>query len=83
MLSQAFAYADGEFDVVLNAVRKQTKGAFVSADAFRTLGVEPAAGRMLGPGDQRAGSADPVVVISYPLWERAFAADPAAIGRAF
>uniref|UniRef100_Q028U2 Permease n=1 Tax=Solibacter usitatus (strain Ellin6076) TaxID=234267 RepID=Q028U2_SOLUE len=81
VFSQPFAYADGEFDVVLNSVRKPAQGAFVSAEAFRTLGIEPAAGRMFGPDDQRAASTQPVVVISYSLWKRAFAADPAAIGR--
>jgi predicted permease len=81
VLSGAFAYADASFDVVLNGATKEITGAFASSEAFRTLGVEAVAGRMFGPADERAGLAEPVVAISYELWNRAFAADPAAIGR--
>lgn len=81
VLSGAFAYADANFDVVLNGASKEITGAFASSEAFRTLGVEAIAGRMFGPADERAALAEPVVAISYELWNRAFAADPAAIGR--
>lgn len=81
VLSGAFAYADAKFDVLLNGANKEVTGAFASSEAFRTLGVEPIAGRTFGPADERAALAEPVVLISYALWNRAYAADPAAIGR--
>ncbi len=81
VLSGAFAYADANFDAVLNGATRQIGGAFASAEAFRTLGVQAIAGRTFGPAGERAGAAEPVVVISYALWNRAFAADPAAVGR--
>ena len=80
-LTGIFAYADANFDVVLNGATKQTAGAFATSQAFRTLGIEAIAGRTFGPADERSAAAEPVVVISYELWNRAFAADPAAIGR--
>ena len=45
------------------------------------LGVDAAQGRYLGAGD--AGTADrpPAVVLSHGLWQSAFGADPAIVGR--
>jgi len=52
----------------------------VSGEFFGVLGVRPAAGRLLEPGDAVAG-AEPVAVISYGLWQREFGGDPRVIGR--
>jgi predicted permease len=43
----------------------------------QTLGIVPAAGRLLRPDDDR----DAVAVLSYDAWQRRFAGDPGAIGR--
>jgi putative ABC transport system permease protein len=82
VLAQPFAYADANFDVNLNGEIKETQGAYASGEAFRTLGTNAIAGRTFGPEDERDPAAAAVAVISYSLWSRAFAADPAAIGRA-
>jgi predicted permease len=50
----------------------------VNGDFFRTMGVRPAAGRLIEPVDDRAG-ASPVVVLSYNVWRLRFNADPAVI----
>ncbi len=52
---------------------------FVSGNYFPLLGVVSYAGRMLQPADDRAGAA-PAAVLSYPLWQRKFAADPHLVG---
>ena len=52
----------------------------VSGGYFGTLGVQPAAGRMLTEMDDRAAAA-PVAVISYGLWQRRFGRDPSIIGE--
>jgi len=52
----------------------------VSAEFFPVLGVKPLLGRTLTDADDRP-KAPPVAVLSYQLWERRFAADPAVIGR--
>jgi predicted permease len=57
------------------------EGVLVSGSYFPTLGVRPAAGRLLTPADDEARGAHPVVVISDAFWERSFARDPKAIGQ--
>ncbi len=53
---------------------------FVSGGLFRTLEVDAALGRVLGPDDD-ALAALPVAVISHGLWQRAFGGDRAVLGR--
>jgi len=53
----------------------------VSGSWFRTLGVEPALGRAWDDEEEAAGRASRVVVLSDRLWRRAFAADPAIVGK--
>jgi len=53
---------------------------FASGSFFDVLGVQPAAGRLVIPADDRPG-APPVAAISHRFWERMLGADPSAIGR--
>lgn len=55
-------------------------GEEVSASYFDTLGIAPALGRPIQPEDQLEG-AEPVVLISDPLWSARFGADPSVLGR--
>jgi putative ABC transport system permease protein len=59
---------------------ERLSGADVSANFFRTLGIQPLLGRPLMPEDDRKGAA-PVVVISYPLWQQKFHGDRAICGK--
>lgn len=52
---------------------------FVSGNYFSLLGVQPFAGRLLSPDDDREGAA-PAAVLSYTLWRTKFAADPHLVG---
>jgi putative ABC transport system permease protein len=52
----------------------------ITASAFPLTRVTPALGRPLQPADERL-SAEPVVVLSYDVWQRQFLHDPAIIGR--
>ena len=52
----------------------------VSGNYFPMLGVDSARGRLLAESDDRPNAA-PAVVISYALWTRRFANDPAVVGR--
>jgi predicted permease len=56
-------------------------GSLVSGNYFDVLGVRAAQGRTFAPDEDRAPGTHPVVVISYGLWQRRFAADPALIGK--
>ena len=52
---------------------------FVSGNYFSLLGVQPFAGRLLTPDDDREGAA-PAAVLSYTLWRTKFAANPHLVG---
>jgi predicted permease len=55
----------------------------VTGDYFRVLGTRPARGRFITPDDDREGAANPVVVLSWDFWRRAFPGDSAsqALGK--
>jgi predicted permease len=55
------------------------KGEYVSGNYFPMFGIEPFAGRVLGPADDSPGS-PPAVVMSYHTWQRRFGSDPSVIG---
>jgi predicted permease len=66
------------------AARGQTLGAdgmLVSGSYFPTLGLQPAAGRLLTPDDDRTPGAHPVVVLSHAYWTSHFAESPAVVGE--
>jgi predicted permease len=54
---------------------------FVSGNVFRTLGLQPAVGRLLGESDDAVPNGHPVVVIAHDYWQRRFGGDPAVVGR--
>jgi predicted permease len=55
-------------------------GQVVSGSYFNVLGIVPAAGRLIGAGDDRP-DAPPVAVISHQFWQRRFGSSPDAIGK--
>ena len=69
-----------EFNVGYRGEPARAEGELVSGTFFDTLGVQPALGRMLTPGDDRTES-DSVAVISYGYWDRRFGRDPAILGK--
>jgi putative ABC transport system permease protein len=58
----------------------RVSGYRVSASMFRALRLAPAAGNFFDDSAESPGH-DRVVVLSYPLWESRFGADPAIVGR--
>ena len=57
-------------------------GELVNGDYFPLLGLRATVGRLLGPQDDIAPGAHPVVVLSHDYWQRVFASDPAVVGSA-
>jgi putative ABC transport system permease protein len=55
-------------------------GGFVSADFFKLLRVNPAAGRAFLPGEDETG-AERVAIVNHVVWRDRFGADPALIGQ--
>jgi predicted permease len=56
-------------------------GSYVTSNYFAVLGVQPATGRLLRPGEADAPGSEPVVVLGHGLWQRRFGADPSVLGR--
>jgi hypothetical protein len=51
-----------------------------SVELFDVLRVRPLFGRTFEPGEDRAG-AEPVVILSYSIWERAFGSERTIVGQ--
>jgi macrolide transport system ATP-binding/permease protein len=64
-----------------NGATERLRGDLVSGNYFSVLGVKPALGRLIDPGDNNTPGGHPVAVLSYGLWVRAFGADPDVAGR--
>jgi predicted permease len=62
-----------------NAARVRIEA--VSGDYFRTLGIDPVIGRVLGPDDDRTPDGHPVLVLSHAYWQNRFGGDPGVVGR--
>ncbi|NNF38450.1 MAG: ABC transporter permease, partial [Gemmatimonadetes bacterium] len=58
---------------------ERVPGAVATAELFEVLGVSARYGRTFGPDDDRPG-AEPVVLMSWELWQRSFGADPDLVG---
>jgi predicted permease len=86
VLSELTAYQSGlgrPFSVNARDEREafEAEVAPVSGNYFSTLGVRPALGRLLSPGDDTEQSPTAVAVLSHSCWARRFARDPAVLGR--
>lgn len=71
---------------MLGPVRTRIDGrlassALVTGNFFQVLGVQPALGRPLMPGDDERFAGRPVIVLSHSGWNKLFAGSPAVIGR--
>ena len=58
----------------------RVQGMLVSGSYFQVLGLQPAAGRLLAPGDASAAGESPVAVLSHDAWRRRFGQDPTIVG---
>ena len=58
-----------------------TLGLLVNGDFFSTLRVTPALGRVFTAADDRTPGQNPIVVISYGMWQREFGGRSDIIGR--
>jgi predicted permease len=59
---------------------ERASGARVSPEFFKVLGVAPAFGRTILPGEDQSGH-DHVVILSDELWKSKFDGDPHVLGR--
>ena len=75
------AYADGHwFTLTGNGEPERLAGTRISVELCSLLGVSPALGRWLRPGEDIAGQ-DRFVILSHGLWETRFGRDKTIVGR--
>ena len=75
------AFASGTMNVSNEgAVPERLSGAWLTANAFRVLGLSPIVGRDFLPAEDRPG-ASPVVLLGYGVWQNRFGGDPGILGR--
>src|SRR5262245_60168134 len=82
-VGRMFAYGSSEVDLSMGGEARRVPAGFVSDDFFAALGMRPAAGRLLGAGDDpRAPATDcrAVAVLSHPFWRSEYGASPGAVG---
>ena len=79
--SSMLAFGDTRFNLATRGEIRYVDGLWVSGTFFETLGVQPAIGRLIGPGDDRPGCGDSVAVISYPLWQTEFGGRADIVGQ--
>jgi predicted permease len=60
---------------------EEKAGEVVTGNYFDVLGLKPALGRLLGPQDDTAKNANPVVVLSYNYWRTRFGASRDVVGQ--
>jgi predicted permease len=59
---------------------ERVAGALVSGNYFSVVGVKAALGRLLLERDDREGESEPVTVLSFGFWQRAFGGVPGVVG---
>jgi predicted permease len=74
-----FASSARSFNLASGGEARRVDGAWVSGDFFTTLGVRPAAGRLLVRADDYRGC-PAVAVVSHGFWQREYGGSPNAIG---
>ncbi len=53
----------------------------VTGNFFSMLGLTPAVGRLILPGEGETYGADPVIVLGHTYWKKRFGGDPSVVGR--
>ena len=80
VFSGVFAHGTTSFNLARSGVARRVPGAAVSGGFFSTLGVLPAAGRLLGPADDVRGCPT-IAAVSDGFAQREYGSAPAAVGR--
>ena len=79
--SGAFAQSAADQAITIEGEEEFVAAELVSGAYYTVLGIEPAAGRLLGPADDVQSPSSPAAVISDRFWERRFNRSPSAIGQ--
>ncbi len=74
-------YSTAPLNLAIEGDASIVNGAVVSANYFSMLGIQPRLGRFFLPEEDAVPDRNPVVVISYRMWQDRFNGDPAALGK--
>ena len=74
------AYTTGAMNVSDAQQPERVNAVFLTASMFKVLGVSPMRGTVF-TDEHDVPNADPVVLMSYELWQRSFGGDPAIVGK--
>ncbi len=80
-ISQAMSAGMNTSAAASNNKPENVYGAMVSANLLSTLQVKPIVGRDFLPEEDATPDKFPVAIVSYSLWNRVFAKDPAIAGK--
>ena len=78
--SHVGAYSTGAMNVAEGEQPERVNAVFMTASMFQVLGVQPMRGQAFRE-EHDIPNADPVVLMSYELWQRSFGGDEAIIGK--
>jgi len=83
MLAKTFAWDVSRMQTQWSSEPEAASVLLATGGIYDTLGLRPAAGRLLTPADagDTVAAAQAVAVLSYDAWQRRYGGDPAAIGR--
>ncbi|HTS10472.1 MAG TPA: ABC transporter permease [Candidatus Limnocylindrales bacterium] len=81
VLSGLAAKADFPVSISVRGQTERASAELVSGNYFDVLHVLPALGRLIEPGDSTAPDASPVVLLSYPYWQKRFGSDPSILNQ--
>jgi putative ABC transport system permease protein len=79
--SGVFGYLMGMDGLSVHGKADRIMTNFVTGNYFSSLGLQPAAGRLLLPSEGETPGADPVIVLGYSYWQKRFNGDPSIVGQ--
>ncbi len=79
VFSGVFAWSTSRFNLARGGAVSYANGIFASGEFFSTLGIRPAAGRLIVASDDQRGCAG-VTVLSYGFWQDHFGGAQTAVG---
>ena len=79
--SSLFAFNFGQAGISDGGKPQEFFFSYVSGNYFSALGIRPAAGRLLAPGEGEAPDSGIELVLGYSYWQKRYGASPSVIGK--
>ena len=81
VLDRVSTYRSGDYIMTGKGEPARLQGSVVTADLFPLLGVQPMLGRVFLPDDDKPSETGRVVILSQPLFQKRFNADPSILNQ--